>query len=127
MVVGGAAGVVVLALSGLALAALGLASSGAVTIAFAILMVLGGASSGTITTLGPAMASLAAGPEEQGDALALAGTFRAGALLAAPALVGGLLAVTGIPTALLIAAAGLGSPGLLVGRGVRRPRPDPPA
>lgn len=58
--------------------------------AYALLLLAGGAASGTVTTLAPAMASLVAGPEEQGDALALSGTFRAGALFGAPALVGAL-------------------------------------
>lgn len=55
---------------------------------YAFLLLAGGAASGTVTTLAPAMASLVAGPEEQGEALALSGTFRAGALFGAPAVVG---------------------------------------
>ena len=119
-----AASTVVLALAGLAVVAL--SATGATALLFAALMVIGGAASGTITTLGPAMASLAARPEEQGDALALSGTFRAGALLAAPALVGGLLAIAGIPLAVAVVASALGLPGLVVGRGSKQSDGAPP-
>ena len=109
-----AATVSVAALSALGLAAL--TATGSVAWIFAAVMVVGGASSGTITTLAPAMASLAAEPEEQGDALALSGTFRAGALLVAPAAVGGLLGLVGIPVAMIAMTAVAGLPGLVVGR-----------
>lgn len=114
IVVRSAAVVVVATLVTLAVAAL-TATEGVIPI-FATLMVLGGAGSGTITTLAPAMASLAAGPQEQGDALALTGTFRAGALLAAPAVVGALLSIVSIPIAIAVVATTLGLPGALVGR-----------
>jgi len=97
-----------------ALAALALAPSD--VLLYAGLLVVGGAASGTVTTLAPAMASLAAGPNEQGDALALSGTFRAGALFVAPALVGSLLAVVALGPALLIVAAGALLPAVVVGR-----------
>jgi predicted MFS family arabinose efflux permease len=114
VVVRGAAVVVVAALVGLAVAAY--ANPAMVAVAFAALLILGGASSGTITTLSAAMASLAALPDEQGDAMALTGTFRAGALLGAPAAVGGLLAVVGVPLAVALMAGIVGIPGVLVGR-----------
>lgn len=114
IVVRSAAVVVVATLVTLAVVAL-TATEGIIPM-FATLMVLGGAGSGTITTLAPAMASLAAGPQEQGDALALTGTFRAGALLASPAVVGALLSVVSIPLAIAIVATTLGLPGALVGR-----------
>ncbi len=84
---------------------------------YLVLLVAGGVASGVITTLPPAMASLAAAPEEQGDALALTGTFRAAALLAVPATVGALLAVVTLPVAVATLGLGLGLPGLAVGRG----------
>lgn len=68
----------------------GIALGPPVLAGYALLLLAGGAASGTVTTLAPAMASLVAGPEEQGEALALSGTFRAGALFGAPALVGAL-------------------------------------
>jgi hypothetical protein len=67
---------------------------------YLVLLVAGGATSGTLTALAPAVASAAATPAEQGDALAISGAFRAGALLVAPATVGGLLAVVPLGTAL---------------------------
>jgi hypothetical protein len=88
-------------------------------VAYALLMTVGGAASGTVTTLSPAMASLVAGPQEQGDALALAGTFRAATLLAAPASAGVLLSSVPLSPAIVIVAGALGLPGLLL---VRPPR-----
>jgi hypothetical protein len=89
---------------------------------YAILLVVGGVASGTITTLAPAMASLAGTADEQGDVLALSGTFRAAALLAAPAAVGALLSVVALPAAVVLLGAGLGLPGLALGR--RRADPE---
>ena len=97
-----------------ALAALAVVPSGLV--GYAILLVLGGVASGAITTLGPAMASLAASVDEQGDALALAGTFRAAALLVSPAAVGALLGVVLLPAAMVALGVGLSLPGLVLGR-----------
>jgi len=87
-----------------------------VVAAYALLLLTGGAASGTVTTLAPAMASLAAGPEEQGDALALSGTFRAGALFGAAALVGGLLSVITLAPALAILTATTLIPGAVLHR-----------
>lgn len=81
---------------------------------YAALLIAGGASSGMVTTLSPALASLAAGPEEQGDAMALSGTFRAGALFGAPAVVGAFVgALTVGPAVALVAIAAL-VPGAVV-------------
>ncbi len=91
---------------------------------YALLLAVGGAASGTVTTLAPAMASLAAGPNEQGDALALSGTFRAGALFAAPAAVGSLLVVLPIAGALALVGAIVALPGVAVGSGRIRRRPS---
>ena len=96
-----------------ALAAIALVPAGPV--AYATLLLVGGASNGAVTTLAPAMASVVAGPHEQGDALALAGTFRAGALLSAPATVGALLAILPLATAITVVAAAVTAPGLLLG------------
>jgi hypothetical protein len=95
-----------------ALAALALAPPVlGVTIA---LLLAGGAASGTATTLGPALASLAAGPEEQGDALALQGTFRSVALLGAPAMVGALVTTVALGPALVVLSGALLVPGLVI-------------
>lgn len=79
--------------------------------AYALLLLTGGAASGTVTTLAPAMASLVAGAEEQGDALALSGTFRVGALFGAPAGVGALSSAIPLAPALAILAAVTLAPG----------------
>jgi hypothetical protein len=100
-----------------AAALVGLAVAPGGLLGYALVLIVGGVASGTITTLAPAMASLAAAPEEQGDVLALSGTFRAAALLAAPAAVGALLAVVTLPVALVALGSTLGLPGLAIGRG----------
>jgi MFS family permease len=94
---------------------------------YALLLVVGGAASGAITTLAPAMVSLASGEHEQGDALALSGTFRAGALLACPAAVGALLSALTLSFAVALVGSALGLSGVLVGRpaaGLRRGRTE---
>ena len=83
---------------------------------YAALLIVGGAASGAITTLGPAMASLAAGPHEQGDALSLSGTFRAAALFASPASAGAVLSFAPLWAAITLIALAVGLPGLVVGR-----------
>lgn len=85
-------------------------------VVYAVLLVLGGAASGTVTTMAPAMATLMSEPDEQGDALSLSGTFRAGALFGAPATVGGLLSVMALVPALLVVVAAAAGPGLIIGR-----------
>ncbi|HYN69831.1 MAG TPA: MFS transporter [Candidatus Eisenbacteria bacterium] len=108
-----AAAIVVAALIGIALAPASLA-------VYAVLLLAGGAAGGAVTTLAPALVSLAAGEQEQGDALALSGTFRAAALLGAPASVGLLLSALSLPGAMIVLAASLGGSGLIVGRKGRR-------
>lgn len=90
---------------------------------YVALLVVGGAASGTVTTLGPALASLAAGPEEQGDALALQGTFRSIALFGAPAAVGALVAAVTLGPAFLALSGAIVVPGLVLRlRGARAER-----
>jgi hypothetical protein len=83
---------------------------------YAVLLIAGGVAAGAVTSLGPALVTMVAGDQEQGDALALSGTFRSLALLGAPAAVGALLAVTSLPVALVSVAVVAAAPGLLVGR-----------
>ena len=87
---------------------------------FAVLLLIGGAASGAVVTLGPALASLAAGPEDQGDAMALSGTFRAGALFAAPAVVGAIVGVLTVGPAVAVVAGVATLPGLAVAVRSRR-------
>ena len=104
--------VVAAALAVLAVVALALGSP---TLAVSIgLLIVGGAASGTLVALGPGLASLAAGPEEQGDALALQGMFRATALLAAPAAVGALVTTIALPIALVALAGAMVAPGAVI-------------
>jgi hypothetical protein len=89
-------------------------------LAYATLLVIGGAASGAVTTLSPALASLASGPEEQGDAMALSGTFRAGALFGAPAVVGAVVATLTVGPAVAVVAGAALVPGLAVAARTRR-------
>ena len=93
--------------------------------AYGVLLVAGGMAAGTVTTLAPALITLASADQEHGDAIALAGTFRAFALLGAPASVGALLAIAALPVALFGVAAAAALPGLVLGR-ARRVPPGPP-
>jgi hypothetical protein len=92
---------------------------------YVMLLLVGGAASGTVTTLAPAMAAAEAGPHEQGDALALSGTFRAGSLLGAPAAVGAVVAVAPLGVGLFALGTGLALVGVAVGRG-RSVSAEPP-
>jgi MFS family permease len=98
-------------------ALVGIAAAPHALLAYGALLVAGGASAGIVTTLAPALVTLAAGPHEQGDALALSGTFRSIAGLSAPAAVGALLSIAALPLALAGVAAGVAAPGLVLGRG----------
>lgn len=108
-------------------ALIGLAVAPAVLPIYVALLVIGGAASGTVTTLAPALAAAEAGPEEQGDALALSGTFRAGALLGAPAAVGAVVAVAPLAIGLFALGSGLAVVGAVVERGRAVSAGRPPA
>lgn len=84
-------------------------------------LVVGGVGSGLMTSLGAALASQSVGPEEQGEAIAVAGTFRAGALLITPAAVSVALLVVSLPVGMVVAAGAIGGPSLFAA--VRRTRP----
>jgi MFS transporter len=82
-----------------------------------VLLLVGGAAAGSVTTLSPAMATLVATPDEQGDALSLTGTFRAAALFASPAAVGALVVPLAVGPAMALVALVVGAAGGIVGRG----------
>jgi MFS family permease len=72
--------------------------------AAAVALAASGLGAGALQTLGPAVATDAVHPEERGEAIAIAGTFRAAALFVGPLGVAGL--VTFAPLSLAMAAAG---------------------
>jgi len=78
-----------------------------------------GLGAGTLQTIGPAIASDAVHPEERGEAIAAAGTFRAAALLLSPLGVAGLLGLLPLAGAMGIAGAFMLLPAGTVG-GLRR-------
>jgi hypothetical protein len=80
------------------------------------LLITGGAGAGCVTTLAPALVALAGNEHEQADGLALSGTFRSVAQLAAPASISALLQVLALPVALAGLALTTAAPGLILGR-----------
>lgn len=99
------------------LALIGIALLPPVLPAAVALLVVGGAAAGSTSTLSPAMATVVATADEQGDALALTGTFRAAALFASPAAVGALVVPLAVGPAMAAVAIVVGAAGAIVGRG----------
>jgi hypothetical protein len=66
--------------------------------------------------VGPALATDAVHPDEAGDAIAASGTFRAGALFAAPLGVAGLLAALPLAPAMAVVGAVIALPVVMAGR-----------
>jgi MFS family permease len=84
----------------------------------AVVLVVSGMAAGVVQVLGPATAAEAVHPEERGEAIAVSGTFRAAALLAAPLAVAGLVVVLPLTPAIALVGAGMTLPALaLRGRG----------
>lgn len=73
-------------------------------LAAGLLLAMSGLGAGALQTIGPAIATDAVHPQERGEAIAAAGTFRAAALFGAPLMVAGAVAV--LPLAAAMAAAG---------------------
>lgn len=99
-------------------AALGLAGLPAVAHivpAAAILLLISGSGAGTLMTLGVATARELVAPDEEGEAIALVGTFRALALLVTPAAVAASLAVLPVGLALAIAGVTIAAPATILG------------
>ena len=86
-----------------------------------VILVAGGIGAGLLQTLGPVIATGGVETHQKGDAVALAGSFRAGALLGAPLLMAALLGPIGLSNALLVSGAVLGLP-ILTARNELRPR-----
>lgn len=81
-------------------------------VAAAVVLALSGLGAGALQTLGPAMATEAVHPEERGEAIAAAGTFRAAALFAAPLGVAVLVGPVGLAAAMVTAGVVLTAPAL---------------
>ena len=78
----------------------------------ALTLIVGGIGSGVLVSLGPALASQSVPAHEQGEAIAVSGTFRAAALLVTPAAVSAALTVVALPAGMLVAAAAIGGPSM---------------
>lgn len=74
------------------------------------LLATGGIGAGILQTLGPTIAARGVSQQQRPDAVAIAGSFRAGALFAAPLLMAALLAPLGVTEALLVVGFALGLP-----------------
>lgn len=85
-------------------------------------LLVSGIGAGALQTVGPAMATEAVQPDLRGEAIASAGTFRAGALLAAPFAVAGLVTFIPLTPALLVAGLLIAAPAFGIGR-LRQPSP----
>ena len=77
----------------------------AVPLVAAAVAVGGGLGAGILQTVSPAVAATAVDANERGDAVVMAGSFRAGALFVAPIGTAGLLDVSSLPEALVVAGA----------------------
>jgi Major Facilitator Superfamily len=78
----------------------------------ASLLILAGAGAGPLTSLAPGFARSRAEPEEEGEAIALVGTFRAGALLATPTGVAIGLSILALVPAMMIAGLAIAAPAI---------------
>src|SRR6266516_4681648 len=89
----------------------------------AVLLAASGLGAGALQTLGPALASDVVHPEERGDAIAAAGTFRAAALFVSPLAVAGLLSAIALTPAMLVTGLLITLPALTTRRLSRAPTP----
>lgn len=81
-----------------------------------LVLAVSGLGAGTLQSIGPAIATDAVHPEERGDAIALAGTYRAAALFAAPLGVGASLTLMPLSAAVAVAGGIISLPTLLIRR-----------
>jgi predicted MFS family arabinose efflux permease len=81
-----------------------------------VLLIISGAGAGPLMTLSVSAARQLSEASEEGDAIALVGTFRALALLVVPTGVAASLAVLPVALALSIAGLGMGLPAVVLGR-----------
>lgn len=84
------------------------------------LLAVSGLGAGALQTVGPALATDAVHPDERGDAIAVAGTFRAGALFGSPLIVAGMLGAISLGPAMALVGAVIATPALMAMR-IARP------
>jgi len=87
------------------------------------LLAVSGLGAGALQTLGPALAADAVPPNERGDAIAVTGTFRAGALFGSPLIVAGLLGTIALGPAMALVGAMIAAPALMARRLASPPGP----
>jgi hypothetical protein len=104
-------------------ALIGLPFVAAQSVLAALAMSLGGLGSGLLMNLGPALATQSVSPEDRGEAIAVAGTFRAGALLVTPSAAAAALTFVTLPIGLVVSGVVIGTPPVLAA--LRRARPLP--
>ena len=88
-------------------------------------LAISGLGAGALQTVGPAIATDSVHPEERGDAIAAAGTFRAAALFVAPLAVSGLVGVIALAPAMALAGAAMTLPALALRRRTAAPEEKP--
>ncbi len=81
----------------------------------ALAMALGGLGSGLLMSLGPALATMSVRPEERGEAIAVAGTFRAVSLLITPGAAAIAIGVVTLPVGMVVAGLVIGIPPIVAG------------
>jgi hypothetical protein len=94
-----------------------------VLVVAAAAMSLGGLGSGLLMNLGPALATQSVSEEDRGEAIAVTGTFRAGALFATPSAAAAALTFVTLPIGLVVSGLVIGAPPIIAA--LRRSRPAP--
>ena len=89
----------------------------------AVVLAVSGLAAGILQVLGLAVAAESVHPEERGEAIAVSGTFRAGALFAAPLAVAGLVVVMPLAPAVAIVGVAMAVPAVALRRR-RTPVPE---
>jgi MFS family permease len=87
----------------------------------AIVLAISGLGAGALQTVGPAIATDSVHPEERGEAIATAGTFRAAALFAAPLAVSGLVGIIALAPAMALVGVAMTVPAIALRRRSRVP------
>ena len=82
-------------------------------LAAASAMALGGLGSGLLMSLGPALATVSVSADERGEAIAVAGTFRAVALLVTPGSAAAAMGILTLPVGMAVAGLVMGVPPML--------------